>query len=266
MNMKKLFSFAMCLIMATCVMTSCWEETGYKQTRDFSRIVTINRNATPLQLIADYTDEVFKPENLTTEEQLSLYDLQDADRAIANIHFEVDESYNSTLTLTSATPIKVQTVWNKPLPENGNINPLTDLYRMQLDSWSYPITWLTNEYLNIAPIIRSMGRGSYYLRPTTVYGDTLRFDMAADYTPTTTNNDVVDYINFDLSTLADTAETDASTLKAVRLMLNTIEANDSVCVMVVADYRTKGYLGTDTIVKWPALTNYSTELKGILGL
>lgn len=264
MNMKKKLSFLMLAMVSACMLTSCLEDTGYTQTMDFSRIVTINRNTTPLQLNADYTGEVFKLKNLTSVDQLSLYNLQDADRAIVNIHFEVDGSYNPSMTLNSASAIKVNPIWNKPLPNTDKLNPLTDLYRMQLDSWSYPITWIAGSYLNISPIIRSVGRGSYYLKPTKVYGDTLRFDMAAEYTPTTNKSDIVDYINFDLATLTDTLDADNTTLSAVHQMLDAIEANDSVCVMVVSDYRTKGYLGTDTIVKWPAVTNYTTQLKTLV--
>ena len=85
--------------------------------------------------------------------------------------------------------------------------------------------------------------------------------MTAEYNATTNNSDVVDFINFDLSTLADTTGADALTSAAVRSMLSTIEAKDSVCVMLVGEFRTKGYLGTDTIVKWPAVTGYTTSLK-----
>lgn len=259
--MKKKVLFPLVCVMAMSL-TSCFEEPGYSQTMDFARIVTIDRNTVPLQLVADYSGEVYKLGNLTSVEQLSLFGLEDTDRAIARIHFEVDDTYKAKWTLTSADPIKTSPVWNKPLPASDKLNPLTDLYRFQLDSWSYPITWMAGKYLNIAPVIRSQGRGAYYLQPKGVHGgDTLRFDMAAEYTPTTANSDVVDYINFDLSTLADTAEADAATLTAVRRMLSTIEAEDSVCVMVVSDFRTKGYLGTDTIVKWPAYAGYTRKLK-----
>ena len=257
---RNLFS-VMCVVAMLMSLTSCFKETGYTMTSDFARVVTINREANPVQLVADYTGELFKLDNLKSPEQLSLYNLDGADRAIAYIHYELDENYKASLTLSSASSIKVNPVWNKALPASENINPLTDLFRLQLDSWEYPYVWMAGKYLNVVPVIRSLGRGSYYLRPTAVYGDTLRFDMTAEYNVTTSNSDVVDFINFDLSTLADTTGADMITATAVREMLNTIEDKDSVCVMLVAEFRTKGYLGTDTIVKWPAYTVYTKALK-----
>ena len=261
--MKKKLLFGLACVTSV-LMTSCFEETGYSQTMDFARVVTIDRNSVPLQLVADYTGETFKLSNLTSVEQLSLYDLQDTERAIARIHFEVDDSYTAKWTLSSADPVKISLVWNKPLPEAANFGPLTDLFRLQLDNWSYPLSWLAGKYLNLAPVVRSMGRGTYYLQPAEAFGDTLRFDMLAEYTPATTSADVVDFINFDLSTLADTANADAKTTVAVRDMLGTIAANDSVMVMVVANYRTKGHLGTDTVVKWPSYAGYSKVLKSLV--
>ena len=80
--MKKKFLFGLACVTSV-LMTSCFEETGYSQTMDFARVVTINRNSTPLSLVADYTGEVYKLGNLTSVEQLSLFDLQDTERAIA---------------------------------------------------------------------------------------------------------------------------------------------------------------------------------------
>lgn len=260
--MKKKLLFGLACVTSV-LMTSCFEETGYSQTMDFARVVTIDRNSVPLQLVADYTGETFKLSNLTSVEQLSLYDLQDTERAIARIHFEVDDSYTAKWTLSSADPVKISPVWNKPLPEAANFGPLTDLFRLQLDNWSYPLSWLAGKYLNLAPVVRSMGRGTYYLQPVEAFGDTLRFDMLAEYTPATTSADVVDFINFDLSTLTDTIDADDKTKLAVRDMLSTIEDKDSVCVMVVAEFRTKGIVNPDTIVKWPAYTNH-VRLKSLL--
>ena len=261
--MKKKLLFGLACVTSV-LMTSCFEETGYSQTMDFARVVTIDRNSAPLQLVADYTGETFKLSNLTSVEQLSLYDLQDTERAIAKIHFEVDDSYTAKWTLSSADPVKISPVWNKPLPEAANFGPLTDLFRLQLDNWSYPLSWLAGKYLNLAPVVRSMGRGKYYLQPAEAFGDTLRFDMLAEYTPATTSADVVDFINFVLSTLADTTNADANTTLAVRDMLGAIAANDSVMVMVVANYRTRGHLGTDTVVKWPSYAGYSKLLKSLV--
>lgn len=255
--MKKiLFTMAAVMIFT---LTSCFEGTGFKQEGKFSRIVTINRSATPLQLDADYTDEKFKLSNLTSVDQLGAFGLKDADRAIVNIHYTIDETYKADFKLASATNVNIIPIWNKPLPENKDINPLFDLYRIQFENnWKYPHVWITGKYLNVAPVIRSKGPGSYYLKPTAVYGDTLRFDITAEYTNTNISTDeYVDFVNFDLSTLTDTTDADAATLTAVRSMLNTIGEKDSVCVMLMSDIEIK----TDSIVKAPAYTGYSNQLK-----
>ena len=272
---KTLFALACVLTLA---LTSCFKNTGFKQTADFARIVTVQRNASPLQLDADYTGEVFKLENLTVEEQLSLFGLENADRAIAYIHFETDEDYKGHFTLNSngTKPIKVSAVWNKALPVTDKINPLSDLYAMQLDnSFSYPLAWMAGRYLNIAPVIRSKGLGTYYLMPKAVYGDTLRFDMAAEYTEAA-DGGIVDFINFDLTTLSDSLGSDDATLSTVRNMLDVIDEKDSVCVMVVSDFRavyhkadtladgTVKYEQRDTVVKQAAYAGYSSQLKSLL--
>lgn len=259
--MKKILLASACVL--TLTLTSCIKNAGFTQSSNFARIVTVNRNANPLQLDADYTGEVFKLENLTMPEQLSQFGLENVDRAIAYIHYEM-EDYSSRLTLNGADPIKISPLWNKALAVNENIRPLTDLYRMQLDnSFRYPLAWMSGRYLNIAPVIKSNDSGTYYLMPKAVYGDTLRFDMAAEYTESA-DRDVVDLINFDLTTLVDTLDSDEETKVAVRTMLNTIKAKDSVCVIVVSDFRSTGYMGTDTIVKIPANAGYSTRLKALL--
>ena len=170
--------------------------------------------------------------------------------------------------------IKVNPVWNGALPENGSYGALTDLYQLQLGV-NYPYTWMAGKYLNIAPVIRSLGLGKYYLQPTKVYGDTLRFDMAADYAPAT-EKDIVDFVNFDLGTLTDTANADATAKVAVRDMVDAIASHDSVFVMVVADYRdsyhkvdsladgTVKYERRDTILKRAAYVGYTAALKNVL--
>ena len=266
--MKKKFLFGLACV-ATFLMTSCWDEPGYSYTSTFSRIVSIDRGATPLKLIADYTGETFKLDNLTSEEQLSLYDLQDANRAFVTINLNMD-SYKAQWTLVEGKAIKVNPVWNKPLPEGAQINALSGLQNYTVESaWSYPAAWIAEGYVNIAPIIQSAGRGTYYLQPTKVYGDTLRFDIKAAFTPLEKESYIADFVNFDLRTLTDTTEADALTRGVVRNMLGTIAAKDSVCMMIVGDFHDKyikvdslpsgsvKYEERDTIVKYPAYTNYA---------
>lgn len=266
--MKKNLLFCLACV-ATFLMTSCWDEPGYSYTSTFSRIVTIDRSATPLKLIADYTGETFKLDNLTSEEQLSLYDLQDANRAFVTINLNMD-SYKAQWTLVEAKAIKVNPVWNKPLPEGAQINALSGLQNYTVESaWSYPAAWIAEGYVNIAPIIQSAGRGTYYLQPTKVYGDTLRFDIKAAFTPLEKESYIADFVNFDLRTLTDTTEADALTCGVVRNMLSTIATKDSVCMMIVGDFHDKytkvdslasgsvKYEERDTIVKYPAYTNYA---------
>lgn len=261
--MKKKILFPLVCVLAM-ALTSCFENTGYSYTSDFSRVVTIDRTTSPLQFVADYTGEKFKCDNLTQEEQLSLYGLENSERIIAEMHFAVDNSYKQTLTFVRGSAITVNPVWNKALPDTSRVNPLTYLFPLQLDSWSYPSVWMAGRYLNILPVVRSVGRGKFYLRPTSVQGDTLCFDMAAEYTPSEKVSEVHDLVNFDLGTLVDTADAEAPMLHAVRQMVDVIKANDSVCVMVTADYRSQGFVNLDTIVQHAVYTEYSTALKAAI--
>ena len=264
------------LACVACLLTSCLEPAGYSYNTTFSRVVTINRDKSPLELVADYTNEKFKLDNLTMPEQLSKYDLQDADRAFVTINLQVDDSYKEQWTFVDGNPIKVSPIWNKQLPEDGKFNPLSGLQNYQVEaSWSYPTVWIAGTYVNISPVIRSVGRGTYYLQPNTVYGDTLRFDIAASYTPTKEEEYVADFVNFDLRTLTDTVDADSKALDAVRTMLDAIEAKDSVCMMIVGDFHdtyykvdsladgTVKYEQRDTVRKYLAYTNYA-NLKSIL--
>ena len=266
---KRRFLPLMCVVASITMMTSCMKNTGFYQSADFARIVTIERYTNPYggadsaSFVADYTGEIFVPDNLNGT-TLEHFKLADADRAIVTMHFESDGLYHASLELKDASPIRVVSVWNQPLPENASINPLTDLYRMQLDTWSYPLVWMADKYLNVAPVIRSLSLASYYLQPTAVYGDTLRFDMTAVYAENMMKNDIVDFVNFDLSTLADTTGAETTTKEAVDKMLNAIAANDSVRIMLVSSYRSTGYLGTDTVVKIPTCTGYTRALKRLV--
>lgn len=262
--MKKILFAAACVL--TLTLSSCFENAGFSQTGDFARIVTINRDANPLQLEADYTGETFKLDNLTMPEQLGVFGLQDAKRALVSIHYEIDDTYKTEMKLnTNGTkPIKICSLWNKAVPDSSKIKPLTDLYKMQLDSrFSYPLIWMADGYLNIAPVIQSAGMGTYYLMPQEVIGDTLCFAMAAEYTEVK-NKDVVDFINFDFATLVDTVDAAEATKPIVRAMLNAIADKDSVRVEVVSEYRTKTFMGADTIVKLPAYTGYTSQLKSLV--
>ena len=267
--MKKKLLFGLACVTSV-LMTSCFEETGYSYTSTFSRIVTIDRSSTPLKLIADYTGETFKLDNLTSVEQLSLYDLQDANRAFVTINLNMDNSYKAQWTLVEGKAIKVIPVWNKPLPEGAQINALNGLQNLAVESaWSYPAVWVADGYVNITPIIQATGRGTYYLQPKKVYGDTLRFDIKAAFTPLEKGNSIADLVNFDLRTLTDTTEADVQTRSVVRNMLSTIAAKDSVCMMIVGDFHDKyikvdslpsgsvKYEERDTVVKYPAYTNYA---------
>lgn len=272
---KRLFPLV-CVVASLISLTSCLENTGFSYNSTFSRIVTIDRSKSPLELVADYSGEVFKPQNLTMPEQLSLFELQDADRAFVTINLQVDNAYKETWSLVEGKALRVSPIWNKALPEGVAINPLVGLQNYQVEStWSYPTVWIAGTYVNISPVINSVGRGEYYLQPKKVYGDTLRFDIAAAYTPAKEENYIADFINFDLRTLTDTVEADDATRNVVRNMLSTIAAKDSVCLVIVGDYHdtylkvdsladgTVKYEQRDTVVKYPAYTNY-TNLKSAL--
>lgn len=272
---KRLFPLV-CVVASLMSLTSCFEPAGYSYNATFSRIVTIDRSKSPLELVADYSNERFKLDNLTMPEQLSKYGLQDAERAFVTINLQVDNTYKQTFTFVEGKALTVYPVWNKSVPENASINPLSGLQNFQVETaWSYPTVWVAGSYVNIAPMIQSLGSGTYYLQPNTVYGDTLRFDIKAAYIPTDKEEYVADFVNFDLRTLTDTLEADEATRGVVRNMLDVIAAKDSVCMMIVGDFHdtyykvdtladgTVKYEHRDTIGKYPAYTNYA-RLKALV--
>ena len=265
-----------CVVASLMSLTSCFEPAGYSYNSTFSRIVTIDRSKSQLEFVADYSNERFKLDNLTVPEQLSKYGLLDTERAFITINLQVDNTYKQTFTFVEGKALTVCPVWNKSLPENAAIHPLKGLQNFQVETaWSYPTVWVAGSYVNIAPVIQSLGSGTYYLQPNTVIGDTLRFDIKAAYTPTEKAEYVADFVNFDLRTLTDTLDADEDTRGIVRNMLDVIAANDSVCMMIVGDYHdtyykvdtladgTLKYEQRDTVGKYPAFTNYA-RLKALV--
>lgn len=238
------------------LLVSCMSDEGYSASSTFNRIVTIDTASEKVKLNADCTGEVFQPINLVDKGQLNMAGLGDAKRAFVNLRVDVDASYKQTLTFLQGTKIDVKPVLNHSLTDS--IKPLKGLHLIYIDGYSaYPSVWVSNGYLNVAPMIMSNGKGKYYLSADKVRGDTLYFNFHATYE----NGSYECYDDlqcFDLRTLRDTANADKAMRDKMSEVLQALDEHrgDSVCVMFVGEFATKGYLANDTIVKKGVLTNY----------
>ena len=251
--MKKILFPLVCIV---CLLTSCLEEPGYEYSTTFSRIVTIDRESNPIRLKADLTNEVFKPNNLASEADLDMLRLGDAKRMYATMRMDVKD-YKQTLTYVDGQKIDIVPVTNKTITDS--LKPLTALQVLYMEgNISYPLAWVSEGYLNVAPTITSSGWGTYYLIPEKVKSDTLYFNLKATYASEGTLQRRDDKLQcFDLRTLRDTATADEAMLVKMREVLAAMEAhrNDSMRIVLAGEFATKSN-GNDTIVKSAVITNY----------
>lgn len=245
--MKKFFLG--CLALVTVLITSCMPDNGgYSYTATFGRIVTIDHNSSPIRFICDCTGEVYETENILSDEDLTSA-MRAADRAFVMFYIEMD--YNEMhVTYQSGNPIKVQSVYNKKIVDDGKFQPLYGFSRLQFDNtFSYPYGWVSDRYLNVTPIVKSNEEAELFLVPEAASGDTLSFSLYSKYLPN--DSFLADYSCFDLRTLADTATADEELKPVMKEMVDFVNAYDSVMVVVVGDY-----LSVDTIIKAYVPTNY----------
>lgn len=251
--MKKILFPLVCVV---CMLTSCLPEAIYESHITFSRIVTIDRASNPIRLKADLTNEVFKPVNLASEADLDMQRLGDAQRIYATMRLEVKD-YAQTLTYVNGQKIDIAPVTNKTITDS--LNPLTALQVLYLEgNTSYPLAWVSEGYLNVAPTITSSGWGTYYLTPEKVKGDTLYFSLNATYDSNGALQKRDDKLQcFDLRTMSDTATADENMRPKMREVLEAMKEHraDSMRIMLVGEFATKSN-GNDTIVKSATITNY----------
>lgn len=253
MKKKVLFATASVLMCAG-LFVSCMPDEGYSASWTFSRIVTIDTTGDKVRLKADCTGETFQAQNLTDKGQLSMAGLGDAKRAFVNLQIEEDASYKQTLTFLQGTKLEIKPVRNREITDS--VKPLKGIHLMYIDGYTaYPTVWVSEGYLNVAPAITSNGKGKYYLCADKAKGDTLYLNLYATYEDGTSEY-YDDLQCFDLRTLRDTTNADKTMLSGMREVLQAMDKHryDSVCVMLVAQYATKGYSGNDTIVRKGVLT------------
>lgn len=246
-NMKKYLLG--CLALAAMLLTSCLPDNGgYSYTANFGRIVTIDHEASPIRFVCDCTGEVYVAENIKSDADLPTA-MQEAERAF--VMFNIEMNYNEThVTYTNGNPIDIRPVYNKKIIDDGKFQPLYGFSRLQFDNtFSYPYGWVTDQFLNVTPVIKSNEDGEMFLVPEAASGDTLSFSLFAKYKET--DSYMAEYTCFDLRTLADTSDADAEIKAVMKEMVDFVNARDSVMVVVVGDY-----LNVDTIIKAYVPTNY----------
>lgn len=251
--MKKIvFSFA-CIM--TMLLTSCFEETGYNQTQSFWRYVTIDTTGTTLRLKADCTGEVFdRISNLSMPEQLGNFGLSGAQRALVQLHVEINSSFAQRLTLLQGQKIKIYPVTNQEITDS-----LMHFAGLQSYIYNNNYAWVTDGFLNVMPITPSSNNVKYYLTAESAIGDTLVFNLNTTYS----GNNTLYYDQlqcFDLRTLNDTINADDDMRVKMQKVLKAIEdhRSDSVRILLKGNYAQKSiYTGKDTIVyDNMAMTNY----------
>lgn len=277
--MKKIL-FAIASVM-TLTLTSCFESKN-EITETFPRIVTINTSDGLLKLIADYTEEEIKGEdieNLKTPEQLAKFGLADAKRAQVELELVTDYSNRTrTLTLLQGEKIDIQSVTNRAItdslrplrswmtrPINGGfadiiISNNKDGYLTASSSaYTYPLVWVSEGYLNVMPVIPSDDAGKYYLTAEKVVSDTLYFRLDAAYEPNESKELREDGLqSFDLRTLKNTADADQEQRAKMAEALEAIKEHrfDSIRIVLTGKFEWTKINGKDTIGDMKAITDY----------
>ena len=249
-----------------CLLTSCLEEFGYyEESGEIGCYVTIdtyqesiNDTAQSVMLKADFLRNFTNITNLKRPEQLANFGLENAKRAWVTIRYSgsVTSPWVFTL-LKKGTKIPS----TRPIPTHPiNKKEVTgDMQYLEgLQSYQNNYIWVADGYLNIIPTIRSGEPGKYYLTPDTVKGDTLFFNLDAEYTKG--NNLYYDELQcFDLRTIADSLDADEEIRHKMNEAYHAIKNIDSVRIAITTSYSTKSFAtGNDTIVRktLPHQTNY----------
>lgn len=253
--MKKiLFALAGVLTLA---LTACFDGTGSSYTQSFSRVVTIDTTQSSVELIADYTEEVFKNfTNLKYTEQLAQFGLEDAQRAEVLMQVHVDASYTQTLTMLQGEKIDIQPTTNK-MPTDS-LKPLTGWQQYPLGGTTFtPTVWVSDRYLNVLPVIPSSKAGKYYLMPDSAVSDTLYFSLKASYETDESKSYYERIQCFDLSTLCDTANADTDLRAKMKNLWSAMERHrsDSMRIVLTSLFDIH-YYQKDTIMEQSSLTNY----------
>lgn len=254
-NMKKMSTPALLMAAMTVLMLCACipEDEGYTYQSQFARIVTIDHKAEPPRFYCDYTGEVLELSNIPDNAALATYKLENVDRALINVLLTASTS-NYDIQLTSGSAIEVHSVSKKEPVFDNTFHPIYGFSQFQVDaSWAYPYGWVSRGYLSIIPQIMSNRESTkQYLVPEAVSNDTLSFSLYMSYEPSETLR--AEYLCYDLRTLKDTTDADASVKESMAAMNARLDRarSDSVMVVVVADFQ-RAY--PDTVVKVMVPTN-----------
>ena len=232
------------------LLTSCLEDDGYAYSGTFARIVTIDHSSDPIRFCCDYTNELIECGNVTTDDDLAAYGLEEAKRALVYFDYKANY-YENIITLNTGSVIEPIDLWCKALPNDKTYGPVYGFDQLQVESsWSYPYGWVSDGYLNLIPVVLSDVAAKHYLAPAGVNGDTLKFNLYMSYEEGSSYRG--EYACYDLRNLLDTASADPQFRPWMKEMTDRLNnGNDSVMVCVWADY-----MATDTIIKATVPTAY----------
>lgn len=236
-------------------LSSCLKETGYSYTTSFTRIVTIDATSTSVRFVADYTNEVFDSlENLKYPEQLARFGLENAQRAEVYMKLDV-EPYKQTLTMLQGKEIDILPV-AKEMPTD--VKPFLAWQQTPLATDYNPTVWVSGKYLNVVPVIPAEIPGKYYLTAEKAVNDTLYFNLEATYRENASKQYYDEIQCYDLSTLCDTTDADATLRMKMTEIWKAMEEHraDSMRIVLTGKFAINNYYGKDTIMTISTITNY----------
>ena len=254
--MKKILFAFVCAL--TFTLTSCLKEGGYSSTQYAPTIVTIDTTTTPISFKDFYTGQVFKNVvGLQYPEDLQKFKLGGATLVYLNLRVDTDAAFRQTITALGGE--KVETLALTNTTPTDSLKPFTSLFPL-VDYGLYTPTVLVRDgYLNVCPITPSSQEGTCYLMPEKVGNDTLYFKLKASYTE---NKEAKSYksLFYNLRTLRDTAQADATLRTKMTEMLNTLseQRGDSMYIALMYDEITYNvnHQGKDTIKARIDISNF----------
>ena len=204
---RNIFLTLFATIIAVALIQSCEPLEPSTASWKLYRIASVQYKDGKASLLIDYTGEVYKINNFSTETDMRHFNVQNGDRVIAEmIRTAVGNVLNDKLTLDRIV-YKYPTIAIDESRPSDSLNLRYEFKTLDLGDITYPSAWAQGHIVNVTPvyIISTPDKvPHFHLYPLGVKSDTLVMQLYAEITDTITKwNSQQSLLCFDISTLRD---------------------------------------------------------------